>query len=62
MIKDIIFVVMQLKLINLKSFDMILITPINDLSNGMLAGNTYQALTDNSQLYYILFLGVYLHK
>lgn len=41
---------------------MILITPINDLSNGMLAGNSYQALTDNSQFYYILFLGKYLHK
>lgn len=41
---------------------MILITPIHNFSNGMLAGNSYQALTDNSQFYYILFLGKYLHK
>lgn len=41
---------------------MILITPIDNLSNGMLSGNSYQALTDNSQFYYILFLGKYLHK
>jgi len=40
---------------------MILITPKFDV-NGMIARNNYQALTDNSQFYYILFLGVYLHK
>jgi len=44
-----------------KAKNMILITPKFDV-NGMIARNNYQALTDNSQFYYILFLGVYLHK